>query len=108
MKRFISFTVALLLVLSSFGVVLAEGLTFPSIMTQDRSQELSDALNAEGCSNTFISEGAYPWVVDNTTYPDRTTAKSGNTDADGTSSVVSTTITLTDSAVLNFDYFIST
>ena len=50
----------------------------PAPKTELESDTLSDALNAAGQSNTFVSMGSYPWRVDSTTYDGRTAAQSGN------------------------------
>ena len=50
----------------------------PAPKTELESDALSDALNAAGQSNTFVSTGSYPWLVDSTTYDGRTAAQSGN------------------------------
>ena len=50
----------------------------PAPRTELESDALSDALNAAGQSNTFVSTGSYPWQVDSTTYDGRTAAQSGN------------------------------
>ena len=50
----------------------------PAPKTELESDTLSDALNAAGQSNTFVSTGSYPWRVDSTTYDGRTAAQSGN------------------------------
>ena len=50
----------------------------PAPKTELESDALSDALNAAGQSNTFVSTGSYPWRVDSTTYDGRTAAQSGN------------------------------
>ena len=50
----------------------------PAPKTELESDTLSDALNAAGQSNTFVSTGSYPWLVDSTTYDGRTAAQSGN------------------------------
>lgn len=68
---------------------------------------LSDALNASGQSNTFVSTGSYPWQVDLTTYEGRIVAKSGNYNVDDSTSSFSTTVTLSAGDIVSFDYCVS-
>ena len=63
----------------------------PAPKTELESDTLSDALNAAGQSNTFVSTGSYPWQVDSTTYDGRTAAKSGNYNVSSSTSSFSTT-----------------
>ena len=63
----------------------------PAPKTELESDTLSDALNAAGQSNTFVSTGSYPWQVDSTTYDGRTAAKSGNHNVSSSTSSFSTT-----------------
>ena len=63
----------------------------PAPKTELESGTLSDALNAAGQSNTFVSTGSYPWQVDSTTYDGRTVAKSGNYNVSSSTSSFSTT-----------------
>ena len=63
----------------------------PAPKTELESDALSDALNAAGQSNTFVSTGSYPWMVDSTTYDGRTAAQSGNYNVSSSTSSFSTT-----------------
>ena len=63
----------------------------PAPKTELESDTLSDALNAAGQSNTFVSTGSYPWLVDSTTYDGRTAAQSGNYNVSSSTSSFSTT-----------------
>ena len=79
----------------------------PAPKTELESDTLSDALNAAGQSNTFVSTGSYPWLVDSTTYDGRTTAKSGNYNVSSSTSSFSTTVTLSAGDIVSFEYCVS-
>ena len=66
----------------------------PAPKTELESDALSDALNAVGQSNTFVSTGSYSWMVDSTTYDGRNAAQSGNYNVSSSTSSFSTTVTL--------------
>ena len=76
----------------------------PAPKTELESDALSDALNAAGQSNTFVSTGSYPWQVDSTTYDGRTAAKSGNHNVSSSTSSFSTTVTLSAGDIVSFEY----
>lgn len=79
----------------------------PAPKTELESDALSDALNAAGQSNTFVSTGSYPWLVDSTTYDGRTAAKSGNYNVSSSTSSFSTTVTLSAGDIVSFEYCVS-
>ena len=79
----------------------------PAPKTELESDTLSDALNAAGQSNTFVSTGSYPWLVDSTTYDGRTAAKSGNHNVSSSTSSFSTTVTLSAGDIVSFEYCVS-
>ena len=79
----------------------------PAPKTELESDALSDALNAAGQSNTFVSTGSYPWQVDSTTYDGRTAAKSGNHNVSSSTSSFSTTVTLSAGDIVSFEYCVS-
>ena len=79
----------------------------PAPKTELESDTLSDALNAAGQSNTFVSTGSYPWLVDSTTYDGRTAAKSGNYNVSSSTSSFSTTVTLSAGDIVSFEYCVS-
>ena len=79
----------------------------PAPKTELESDTLSDALNAAGQSNTFVSTGSYPWMVDSTTYDGRTAAQSGNYNVSSSTSSFSTTVTLSAGAIVSFEYCVS-
>lgn len=79
----------------------------PAPKTELESDTLSDALNAAGQSNTFVSTGSYPWLVDSTTYDGRTAAKSGNHNVSSSTSSFSTTVTLSVGDIISFEYCVS-
>ena len=79
----------------------------PAPKTELESDALSDALNAAGQSNTFVSTGSYPWRVDSTTYDGRTAAQSGNYNVSSSTSSFSTTVTLSAGDIVSFDYCVS-
>ena len=79
----------------------------PAPRTELESDALSDALNAAGQSNTFVSAGSYPWRVDSTTYDGRTAAQSGNHNVSSSTSSFSTTVTLSAGDIVSFEYCVS-
>ena len=79
----------------------------PAPKTELESDALSDALNAAGQSNTFVSTGSYPWLVDSTTYDGRTAAQSGNYNVSSSTSSFSTTVTLSAGDIVSFEYCVS-
>ena len=79
----------------------------PAPKTELESDALSDALNAAGQSNTFVSTGSYPWMVDSTTYDGRTAAQSGNHNVSNSTSSFSTTVTLSAGDIVSFEYCVS-
>lgn len=79
----------------------------PAPKTELESDALSDALNAAGQSNTFVSTGSYPWMVDSTTYDGRTAAQSGNHNVSSSTSSFSTTVTLSAGDIVSFEYCVS-
>ena len=79
----------------------------PAPKTELESGTLSDALNAAGQSNTFVSTGSYPWRVDSTTYDGRTAAQSGNYNVSSSTSSFSTTVTLSAGDIVSFEYCVS-
>ena len=79
----------------------------PAPKTELESDALSDALNAAGQSNTFVSTGSYPWQVDSTTYDGRTAAQSGNRNVSSSTSSFSTTVTLSAGDIVSFEYCVS-
>ena len=79
----------------------------PAPKTELESDTLSDALNAAGQSNTFVSTGSYPWQVDSTTYDGRTAAQSGNHNVSSSTSSFSTTVTLSAGDIVSFEYCVS-
>ena len=79
----------------------------PAPKTELESDALSDALNAAGQSNTFVSTGSYPWRVDSTTYDGRTAAQSGNHNVSSSTSSFSTTVTLSAGDIVSFEYCVS-
>ena len=79
----------------------------PAPKTELESDALSDALNAAGQSNTFVSTGSYPWMVDSTTYGGRTAAQSGNYNVSSSTSSFSTTVTLSAGDIVSFEYCVS-
>ena len=79
----------------------------PAPKTELESDTLSDALNAAGQSNTFVSTGSYPWLVDSTTYDGRTAAQSGNHNVSSSTSSFSTTVTLSAGDIVSFEYCVS-
>ena len=79
----------------------------PAPKTELESDTLSDALNAAGQSNTFVSTGNYPWRVDSTTYDGRTAAQSGNYNVSSSTSSFSTTVTLSAGDIVSFEYCVS-
>ena len=79
----------------------------PAPKTELESDALSDALNAAGQSNTFVSTGSYPWRVDSTTYDGRTAAQSGNHNVSSSTSSCSTTVTLSAGDIVSFEYCVS-
>ena len=79
----------------------------PAPKTELESGTLSDALNAAGQSNTFVSTGSYPWRVDSTTYDGRTAAQSGNHNVSSSTSSFSTTVTLSAGDIVSFEYCVS-
>ena len=79
----------------------------PAPKTELESDTLSDALNAAGQSNTFVSTGSYPWMVDSTTYDGRTAAQSGNHNVSSSTSSFSTTVTLSAGDIVSFEYCVS-
>ena len=79
----------------------------PAPKTELESDALSDALNAAGQSNTFVSTGSYPWMVDSTTYDGRTAAQSGNYNVSSSTSSFSTTVTLSAGDIVSFEYCVS-
>mgnify|MGYP002558876175 FL=1 len=79
----------------------------PAPKTELESDALSDALNAAGQSNTFVSTGSYPWRVDSTTYDGRTAAQSGNYNVSSSTSSFSTTVTLSAGDIVSFEYCVS-
>ena len=79
----------------------------PAPKTELESDALSDALNAAGQSNTFVSTGSYPWRVDSTTYDGRTAAHSGNYNVSSSTSSFSTTVTLSAGDIVSFEYCVS-
>lgn len=79
----------------------------PAPKTELESDALSDALNAAGQSNTFVSTGSYPWLVDSTTYDGRTAAQSGNHNVSSSTSSFSTTVTLSAGDIVSFEYCVS-
>ena len=79
----------------------------PAPRTELESDALSDALNAAGQSNTFVSTGSYPWQVDSTTYDGRTAAQSGNYNVSSSTSSFSTTVTLLAGDIVSFEYCVS-
>ena len=79
----------------------------PAPKTELESDALSDALNAAGQSNTFVSTGSYPWQVDSTTYDGRTAAQSGNYNVSSSTSSFSTTVTLLAGDIVSFEYCVS-
>ena len=79
----------------------------PAPRTELESDALSDALNAAGQSNTFVSTGSYPWHVDSTTYDGRTAAQSGNYNVSSSTSSFSTTVTLLAGDIVSFEYCVS-
>ena len=79
----------------------------PAPKTELESDTLSDALNAAGQSNTFVSTGSYPWLVDSTTYDGRTAAQSGNYNVSSSTSSFSTTVTLSAGDIVSFEYCVS-
>ena len=79
----------------------------PAPRTELESDALSDALNAAGQSNTFVSTGSYPWQVDSTTYDGRTAAQSGNYNVSSSTSSFSTTVTLSAGDIVSFEYCVS-
>ena len=79
----------------------------PAPKTELESDALSDALNAAGQSNTFVSAGSYPWRVDSTTYDGRTAAQSGNYNVSSSTSSFSTTVTLSAGDIVSFEYCVS-
>ena len=79
----------------------------PAPKTELESDALSDALNAAGQSNTFVSTGSYPWRVDSTTYDGRTAARSGNYNVSSSTSSFSTTVTLSAGDIVSFEYCVS-
>ena len=79
----------------------------PAPKTELESGALSDALNAAGQSNTFVSTGSYPWRVDSTTYDGRTAAQSGNYNVSSSTSSFSTTVTLSAGDIVSFEYCVS-
>ena len=79
----------------------------PAPKTELESDALSDALNAAGQSNTFVSTGSYPWRVDSTTYDGRTAAQSGNYNVSSSTSSFSTIVTLSAGDIVSFEYCVS-
>ena len=79
----------------------------PAPKTELESDALSDALNAVGQSNTFVSTGSYSWMVDSTTYDGRTAAQSGNYNVSSSTSSFSTTVTLSAGDIVSFEYCVS-
>ena len=79
----------------------------PAPKTELESDALSDALNAAGQSNTFVSTGSYPWRVDSTPYDGRTAAQSGNHNVSSSTSSFSTTVTLLAGDIVSFEYCVS-
>ena len=79
----------------------------PAPKTELESDALSDALNAAGQSNTFVSTGSYPWMVDSTTYDGRTATQSGNYNVSSSTSSFSTTVTLSAGDIVSFEYCVS-
>ena len=79
----------------------------PAPKTELESDALSDALNAAGQSNTFVSTGSYSWMVDSTTYDGRTAAQSGNYNVSSSTSSFSTTVTLSAGDIVSFEYCVS-
>ena len=79
----------------------------PAPKTELETDALSDALNAAGQSNTFVSTGSYPWRVDSTTYDGRTAAQSGNYNVSSSTSSFSTTVTLSAGDIVSFEYCVS-
>ena len=79
----------------------------PAPKTELESDTLSDALNAAGQSNTFVSTGSYSWMVDSTTYDGRTAAQSGNYNVSSSTSSFSTTVTLSAGDIVSFEYCVS-
>ena len=79
----------------------------PAPKTELESDALSDALNAAGQSNAFVSTGSYPWRVDSTTYDGRTAAQSGNYNVSSSTSSFSTTVTLSAGDIVSFEYCVS-
>lgn len=76
------------------------------IFAEARDIDLDDALNADGGSLSFVSEGAYPWTVTASDEQDHAYyGASGNGGTASSSSVLSTSVTVgEDGASLSFDY----
>ena len=76
------------------------------ILAGTKDAALDDALNAEGGTLTFVTEGVYQWAVevsDDAEHP--VFGKCGNSGTASSTSVMSTTVTVSeDGAGLSFDY----
>ena len=68
----------------------------------ESGEALNSALNIEGGTINFVSNGDYPWKV--MSEGDRTYAQSGNAGVASSSSVLTATVTLSSSTTLFFDF----
>ena len=68
----------------------------------ESGEALNSALNIEGGTINFVSNGDYPWTV--VTEGDRTFAQSGNAGVASSSSVLTATVTLSSPTTLFFDF----
>ena len=75
---------------------------FTNVQVYTDEAMLSSALNIEGGTINFVSNGDYPWMV--VTEGDRTFAQSGNAGVASSSSIMTATVTLNSSMTLFFDF----
>ena len=68
----------------------------------ESGEALNSALNIEGGTINFVSNGDYPWTV--VTEGGRTYAQSGNAGVGGSASILTATVTLSSPTTLFFDF----
>ena len=88
LKKLLSLFLALVMVI---GVL-------PMAVSAENSADLNEALNVPGGNLVFVSEGEYPWTVE------QDWAKSTNERVGLSKSVISTTFTAEEGDVIQFDF----
>lgn len=86
------------------GVTVNQDVTFAAQYTRNdwHVRSLDEALNTEGGTLQFTTDGEYPWFT--TLYEGRSYAVSGNATQNDTISTISTTVTVEAGATLFFDW----